>query len=329
MQGGRCNLPAAKAYAVNVTVVPQEPLRWLTVWPSGVVMPFVSLLNSYDGRIKASSSIVVTGDDGAINIFASDTTHVIVDVTGYFVETSQSKFHPLVPCRVVDTRISDLGYPFVPALTERQFPMQSTACGVPADADGYAVNFTAIPKRGSMTWMTAWPSGTDRPLASIINVPMPGPTANSAIIQGGSGSNISVYGSDDFDLVVDVNGYFSSSEPGGYSFYPTNPCRLVDTRQSQTQAPVDGTMSVTAAGACGISTAASVIAGVVTAVPNGRLGWLTLWPQGDKPTASNLNAYDGTVTSNFTLTPLAGGSFSAFVTDPSHLIYDVAGYFAP
>jgi hypothetical protein len=157
---------------------------------------------------------------------------------------------------------------------------------------------------------------------------MPGATANSAIIQGGSGSSISVFGSDDFELVVDVNGYFSSSEAGGYSFYPTNPCRLIDTRQSETAA-VNGTMSVTATGACGLPTAASVVAGVVTVVPNRRLGWLTLWPNGDKPTASNLNAYDGSVTSNFTLTPLASGSFNAFVTDPTHLIYDVGGYFAP
>src|SRR5207248_3242984 len=54
---GNCGIPAsAAAYSLNVTVVPAGPLYYLTLWPSGLLQPFVSTLNSFDGRIKANAA---------------------------------------------------------------------------------------------------------------------------------------------------------------------------------------------------------------------------------------------------------------------------------
>ena len=67
-----------------------------------------------------------------------------------------------------------------------------------------------------------------------------------------------------------------------------------------------------------------------TVVPAGALGYLTLWPQGQtQPTVSTLNALDAAVTSNMAIVPAASGSISAFPSNPTHLILDLFGYFAP
>ena len=80
-----CGIPAnAAAYSFNVTVVPQGGLDWLTAWPAGLAQPFVSTLNSYDGSVAANAAIVPAGAGGAISVFVTGTTHVILGVNGYF-----------------------------------------------------------------------------------------------------------------------------------------------------------------------------------------------------------------------------------------------------
>src|SRR5581483_4084867 len=97
----------AKPYSLNVTVAPSGPLGYLTVWPTGRGMPIVSTLNSIDGRIKANASIVPAGTGGAISIYATGATDVVLDIDGYFVSASNPTalaFFPTTPCRIADTR---------------------------------------------------------------------------------------------------------------------------------------------------------------------------------------------------------------------------------
>ncbi|MBV9499002.1 MAG: hypothetical protein JO138_06495, partial [Acidobacteriaceae bacterium] len=101
-----CNIPSsAAAYSLNVTVVPDAQLGYLTVWPSGQSQPVVSTLNS-DGRIKANAAIVPAGSGGGIDVYATDPTQLILDIDGYFVPAGSSTlaFYPVTPCRVSDTR---------------------------------------------------------------------------------------------------------------------------------------------------------------------------------------------------------------------------------
>ena len=64
---GTCgNIPStALAYSLNLTVVPQGPLGYVTMWPTGQTQPLVSTLNSPDGRIKSNAAIVPAGTSGA------------------------------------------------------------------------------------------------------------------------------------------------------------------------------------------------------------------------------------------------------------------------
>ena len=67
-----------------------------------------------------------------------------------------------------------------------------------------------------------------------------------------------------------------------------------------------------------------------TVVPPTRLGYLTLWPDGeDRPTASTLNATDGAITSNMAIVPNVDGKTDAYASGVTQLILDINGYFAP
>lgn len=84
-----CSVPAtALAYSVNVTVVPQGPLGYLTIWPTGQPQPVVSTLNSDTGTVVANAAIVPAGTNGSINIYVTSNTDVILDINGYYVPPS-------------------------------------------------------------------------------------------------------------------------------------------------------------------------------------------------------------------------------------------------
>jgi hypothetical protein len=81
---------------------------------------------------------------------------------------------------------------------------------------------------------------------------------------------------------------------------------------------------------CGVPAAARADVLAAAVVPAGPLGFLTLWPQGQaQPTVASLNAIDGAITSNLAIVPTTNGLISIFASNPTHLVLDVTGYFAP
>jgi hypothetical protein len=328
--------PTAAAYSLNVTVVPSGMLGYLTVWPSGEYQPIVSTLNSYDGRIKANAAIVPAGAGGAISVYASNTTNVLLDIDGYFTPVSGSTlaFYPLTPCRVVDTRgpAGDLGAPYLKGRAPgRAFPiLEASACNIPSAAQAYSLNFTAVPHQ-PLGYLTAWPTGQKQPVVSTLNALTGTVTANAAIVPTGQGGNISVYVTNDTDLLIDINGYFGAPGQGGLSLYPVMSCRVLDTRF--TKGAFSGKLNppVNVVGApCGVSSAAQAFVLNATVIPKAALGYLTLWPDGaSQPVVSTLNAYDGAVTSNMAIVPTTNGWIDAFATNPTQLILDSSSYFGP
>jgi len=82
-----CGVPAnARAYSLNITVVPQGQLQFLSVWPAGVTRPNVSTLNSYSGAIVANAAVVPAGTNGSISVYVTEPSHVIIDINGYYVD---------------------------------------------------------------------------------------------------------------------------------------------------------------------------------------------------------------------------------------------------
>ena len=332
-------LPTAAAYSMNVSVVPDGPLGYLTVWPAGQPRPLVSTLNSLDGRIKANAAIVPAGTNGEISVYATNTTNVIVDVDGYFAPVSCSTlaFYPLPPCRVADTRKSSypqgLGPPYLTGGQERAFPiLNATTCNIPSSAAAYSLNFSVVPY-GPLGYMTVWPTGQTRPVVSTLN-DIPGTIiANAAIVVAGTGGNVSVYPTNDTDLVIDINGYFAATGTGGLSLYGVQPCRVIDTRKVGSGLPFSGTLSPpvdVVDSPCGVPGAAQAYVFNASVVPQGYLGYLTLWPDGtNQPLVSTLNALDGSISSNMAIVPSTNGKVDAYASGITQLILDISSYFAP
>ena len=329
-----CGMPAtAQAYSLNVAVVPAGPLGYLTLWPTGKSQPVASTLNSLDGRIKSNAAIVPAGTGGAINVFASNTTDVVIDVNGYFVPATDPTalaFFPVTPCRVADTRkpAAPLAGPSLLGGQHRSFPILSSTCNIPATAQAYSLNLTAVPP-APLGYITAWPTGQTQPLASSLNATTGTVTANAALLPAGTGGSIDVVASNNTDLVIDINGYFAPMSTGGLSLYNVIPCRVLDTRKPAGSGPFSGNLNVNAtANSCGIPVGSQAYVLNVTVVPPAALGYLTLWPQGaTQPVASTLNALDAAITSNLALVPATNGSISAFPSNPTHLVLDIFGFF--
>jgi hypothetical protein len=212
----------------------------------------------------------------------------------------------------------------------RSFPLLSSNCNVPGTAQAYSLNYTSVPK-GNLGFLTTWPTGQSQPLVSTLNAPTGVVTANGAIVPAGTNGNVSVFVSNDSDLVIDINGYFAPPGPGGLSFYTLSPCRVVDTRNPPGSPPFSGQVDVFVRNsACGVPTTAQSYVLNATVVPTTTLGFLTLFPQGAaQPLVSSLNAVDGAVTSNQAIVPTTNGSISGFASNSTHLVLDIAGYFAP
>jgi hypothetical protein len=331
-----CGIPStAQAYSLNVTVVPHGLLGFLTMYPCGQQLPLASTLNSIDGRVKAAAAIVPAGTGGAVCAFVTHDTELVIDINGYFVpatDTSALAFYPLAPCRLVDTRLvtGPLGGPSLTGNSARTFPILSSACNVPAAAQAYSLNFTSVPK-GPLGFLTTWPAGHAQPFVSTLNAPTGVVTANAAIVPAGANGDVSVFVTNDSDLVIDINGYFGPPGAGGLSLFNLTPCRVLDTRNPPGSQPLSGTLNVniTASG-CSVPSSAQAYVLNATVVPPGLLGYLTLWPQGAaQPLVSTLNALDGAVTSNMAIVPTNNGSISGFALNPAHLVLDISGYFAP
>ncbi|MGO9561940.1 MAG: hypothetical protein ACLPPV_04750 [Candidatus Korobacteraceae bacterium] len=337
-QLGGCGIPAsAAAYSLNVTVVPITTLSYLTIWPTGEDQPVVSTMNSTDGRVKANAAVVPAGYQGAVSVFVTDTTNVILDIDGYFAPPGSGtyQFYSLPPCRLVDTRQADgnLGGPRLQEQTPRSFPLLQSTC-IPTGLNplAYSLNFTVVPNPSGqpLGYLTVWPTGESQPVVSTLNNPTATVVANAAIVPAGTSGAVDVYAYNTTDLLIDIDGYFAAPGTGGLSLYPVAPCRVLDTRQNNGQ-PFQDEKTVNVVGSvCAPPSSAAAYIFNATVVPPGSMPYLTLWPDGkQQPVVSTLNAYDGFITSNMAIVPTNNGSIDAYAYALTQLILDISGYFAP
>lgn len=353
----------AVAFSLNITVVPHGGLGYLTVWPSDRPQPNVSTLNS-DGRVKANAAIVAASSDGtqSISFYATQEADLVLDLNGYFVPAGTNSagldFYPLTPCRIADTRsrYASSGPPSLSGgASAREFFVATTSscmASLPAGVQpkAYSLNFTAVPVPNSagLSYLSVWPGGEPEPdppvstlNAALADSPLSAPvTANAAIVPAGNGG-VEVFAAQDTDLVIDIDGYFAAPGPGGLSFYPATPCRVLDSRQPPGAQPLIGTVLVNVVGSqCAPPSTAQAYVMNATVVPVTALSYLTLWSDsGPQPNVSTLNAQDytitsnsaivPTVTSNMAIVPTTYGNINTFFTNPTALVLDYLGFFAP
>jgi hypothetical protein len=94
---GQCGLPTeALAYSLNLTVVPpaHPPFSFLSIYPTGGSRPPVSTLNwgaPGTSSVYFNAAIVPAGTGGAVDVFVSSGTDLIIDVNGYYANNLTSQ----------------------------------------------------------------------------------------------------------------------------------------------------------------------------------------------------------------------------------------------
>jgi hypothetical protein len=344
-----CPVPQnAKAYVLNVTLVPKGGVDFLTVWPGGDSRPNFWTVRSPDGLIVANAALVKPGVGGTIQVYASHNTDMVIDISGYFtdhdIHTTNLVYYPLTPCRVIDTRlvyrqlVGPFGPPSMAAKETRRFKFPDTPyCRVPAGAAAYSVTLTAVPQ-GALAFMTAWPSGQVQPNVSSINSPAGRVLANSVILPANTDGSVDVYAFNATDFLVDVNGYFAPDDGNGLYYYPVTQCRVSDSTTALS-APFGGpiydaksthTIPLPASACPGIPAGAKAYALNVTAMPGGSpMPFLTAYPTGQpQPNASILNAFEGQVVTNSAIVPAGtNGAVDVYAFGKTHVVVEIAGYF--
>lgn len=291
-----------------------------------------STMTVTNGSALGSFQVTITGVGGGL----TRTTNVILISS---TPSVASRFVPVTPCRVADTRNASgpFGGPFLTGGTAREFDIPNSACNIPSTALAYSLNATVVP-HGSLGFLRVFPCGQAQPFTSNLNSLDGRVKAVATIVQAGTNGGACVFVDKDTDLILDINGYFvPATNSNALAFYPITPCRLADTRGNgfggQFGPPslvANATRTFSVSGFCNVPTTAQAFSLNLTAVPNGSLGFITIWPAGQpQPTVSTINAPTGTVTANAAIvTAGTNGAVSVLASNNTDLVMDINGYFA-
>lgn len=239
---------------------------------------------------------------------------------------------PLVPSRILDTR-SGVGAAALPVGAGGVVSLGVTGRGgVPEVGVGaVALNVTAVGSSAA-TYVTVWPHGAARPVASSLNLVRGETSPNLVITKVGRDGKVELFNkSGTVHLLADAVGWFPESS----NLQPLVPSRILDSRfgigAAKARVGAGKTVAVQAAGRGGIPT--SGVGAVVvnlTGVSPTATTYVTAFPSGQPaPVASNLNLVAGQVRPNLTIVKLGSdGRFLLFNNAGEvDLLADVVGWF--
>lgn len=250
---------------------------------------------------------------------------------------SASKFVPVLPDRILDTR-TGLGAPMGKVSTNGQIDLKVTGVGgVPSSGvSAIVLNVTAT-QPDAPGYVAAFPTGGRPPLVSNLNIEWANQTApNLVTVRVGIGGSITLFSLSATHLIVDVAGYYtpveSSSDGRFVSALP--PTRLLDTREGLgaqlAKVPAGGQIDLQILGVEPIpATGVAAVVLNLTATEATSAGFITVWPTGSaRPTVSNLNIEANETRPNLVVVPVGlNGKVSIYSLSGAHLVADVFGWF--
>jgi alpha-tubulin suppressor-like RCC1 family protein len=217
-------IPAtATAVVLNVTGVSPTAATFVSAFPAGGALPIASNLNLVPGDTRPNQVTVAVSADRRVSLYNNaGTTHLVVDLTGYYGTAAGAKFTALPANRILDTRW--FGSPVGQGGT-REVDLTGF---VPASATSVTFNLTATNPTAD-TFVTAWPTGTPLPITSNVNTPAGDTRPNLVTVAVGANRKVSLFNNaGTVDLIVDLTGFYTADF--GASFVPLAPTRLLDTR---------------------------------------------------------------------------------------------------
>ncbi len=230
-------------------------------------------------------------------------------------ETLPAPFFPVTPARICDTRSNgnstQCGGKTISAGGTLTVQVTGNG-GVPAGATAVVANVT-VTGATAASFLTAYPDGTARPLASNLNFTAGESVPNLVTVPLSAAGAIDLYNaSGSVNVIVDVDGYYG---PGtaGQGFTSLTPSRICDTRSNGNSTPcvgktlsAGGTLTVQVTGNGGVPAGASAVVANVTVTGGTAASFLTAYPDGTiRPLASNVNFTAGESVPNRVIIPLS------------------------
>ena len=250
---------------------------------------------------------------------------------------NEGLFVGLLPARIADTRPApqNVGVAAgqIPANVAIVVPVAGLG-GLPGVSSILAVvlNVTVVNPTGA-GFLTVYPSSSTLPSSSNLNYVGGDLRANQVTVPLGADGAVYVYaGVSPTDVVIDVNGYFTSASgsASGASALTSNvtPNRVLDTRPESLVGEQGPYPANQVHNFClGASETAAVVGINVTIVQPSSDAFLTVFPAGSpQPLASSVNAKADKIVSNFvTMTVGASRCISLFNNVSMHVVVDVFG----
>ncbi len=201
----------AVAASVNVTVTQPATSGYLTLFPCSQPRPLASMINFTAGQTVANAAMTDLGTDGWICLYASTTTHVVVDITGSFGPGGDLTTR--VPVRLADTRPGKPGGWQKGAIAAgRVFEVPVVGRnGVPNGATAALLNLTVVAP-SSAGWAVVYPCQEPRPLASNVNFAARATVAASVTATLSPRGTVCVYSTATTHLVIDLVGHYRGQE---------------------------------------------------------------------------------------------------------------------
>ena len=333
----------ATAVVLNVTADQTGGPGFATIFPTGTTLPDASNLNyTSAGYTGANLATVRIGANGSINVYTYASTHLIVDIFGYYVPApgavSAGRVEPYGPERLYDSRASGGMSPW----QYRTIQLDR----VPTGATAVVLNYTVTNTHNGGYFSILPPSSqpaSGEPATSNVNVTASGATvANQVMLPIGTDKRVTLFTTAGGDVILDIFGFVTGTAAPITTrglFVPLNsPYRMLDTRSSSNNPLGPGyrlwqgwTVEVPVAGRGGVpTTGVGAIVGNTTYVDAHGWGWLADYPAGTPfPGTSTVNSYYGGQTvPNHTLTPISARGVAIYAGDAGgHALLDVSGYY--
>jgi peptidoglycan/xylan/chitin deacetylase (PgdA/CDA1 family) len=326
----------AVAVSGNLTVTRENHSGFVSLTTDPTNHPGTSTLNITQGDTRSNGVYISLSSTGKLSATAMFMNCAIVfDVTGYFSDdNTQSSWYPLVPARLLDTRVGiGLSGPFA-YLAPRVLQVTGFG-GVPAGATAITGNLTEVNAQGA-GWVAITVDPTADPGTSTLNFPIGDIRANNVVAPLSAGGSIAMTyrGGGTTDLVFDVTGYFMNDYNGGL-FVPMAPTRVMDSRiPLGLPGPFvknrPGALAL--AGSNGIDANTVAITGNLTATNVATAGFAYVVPTvASPPITSNLNVPRSDVRANGFVGVLAADQSIAVgfqsASAGADLVIDLTGYF--
>jgi hypothetical protein len=198
----------------------------------------------------------------------------------------------------------------------------------------------AVTNTTAAGYLTVWPAGVPRPLASNLNLVAGQTVPNLVEVALGTGGQVRVYNAaGSTDVVFDVAGYVATptmTPPSAGLYNPVVPNRVLDTRNGtgapQAQVCAGQVISVRITGTPNIpsSGVSAVVLNVTATNTVVAPSDVTVYPTGStRPLASNLNFLPGQTVPNRVVVKVGTGGSVDFYDAAGHtdIVADVAGWF--